>query len=589
MLWNGTAAFNIARKLIWWKIDDVFMDTKVPVAASCANPFFGHKSGFQSLFSYHRIDEKATLLRIQYATLAMAKTPSDKLFRLIHSLSPAEKRYFRLFTGGKTAESSKYLRLFEAIDATTSFNEENLKRTVYKDQPPQGKKYSELKAYLYELVLKSLQSFDEQQSVEYRLNHLLQSVAALYKRGHYDDCRDLLHKAGKVARQYESFAQMLEVIRWEKQLAYTRMDVDFLHKRLEQLQYEEDQTLEHLRNIADYRRAFFQVYTTAKREAQQRGYDRRARLQSLIDQELFSDPDLAKSHKARVMYYRTLNIYHYAALEYDQFYETGKQLIALLESQPHFLRENLSDYIAALNNLILSCGMLQRYDEVRLCLEKLRLLVPVTEDDRRKIHRQYYINQFALCTFTGEFEVARGEMDRCLEEAAGFDSHDYETASFYCQFCIICLACGEYDRALEFLNDWHNQPRSVEREDLQSLMRILALILHFEKGNSVLLESLLRSATRFLQKKNRLYDLERRFIHFIAELIRQPSGREQKNIFQKMKIDLEELSRLPAAKALLQTFDLASWLDARITGQTFAAAVREKWRRENGKAEKPAA
>jgi hypothetical protein len=518
----------------------------------------------------------------------MAKTPSDKLYRLIRSLSPAEKRYFRLFMGQKTEGEGKYQyqQLFEAIADMEVFDEAALKHKIYKNQPPEGKKYSELKAYLYEMVLKSLQAFDEQHSVEYRLNHLLQSVAVLYKRGHYDDCRDLLHKAAKLARQYESFTHLLEVIRWEKQLAYTRMDVDYLHKQLEQLQFEEDRALEQLRNATEYRRAFFQVYTTIKREAQQRGFDRMTRLQSLINQDSFDDPDRAESHKARVTFYRTLNLYHYAALEYEQFYETGIKLIALLESQPHFLRENLSDYIAALSNLILSCGMLQRYDEVRACLEKLRHLAPITEDDRRKIHRQYFTNKFALCSYTGEFAEAQQEMERCLQEAADFNSHDYETASFYFQFCTICFGCGDYDRALEYLNEWHNQPRSVEREDLQSLARILSLIIHFEMGNTVLLDSLLRSATRFLQKKNRLYDLERRFMHFMSELIKQPSSREQKTVFQKMKIDLQELALLSGAKTVLQTFDLAAWLDAKIKGQTFAATVAEKWRAENGKAGK---
>ena len=93
----------------------------------------------------------------------------------------------------------------------------------------------------------------------------------------------------------------------------------------------------------------------------------------------------------------------------------------------------------------------------------------------------------------------------------------------------------------------------------------------------------MRSATRFLQKKNRLYDLEQRFIHFMQELMRQPSEREQQGIFQKMKIDLQEIALLPGAKALLQTFDLEAWLDAKTSGRTFAAEVREKWRRETEK------
>ena len=96
-------------------------------------------------------------------------------------------------------------------------------------------------------------------------------------------------------------------------------------------------------------------------------------------------------------------------------------------------------------------------------------------------------------------------------------------------------------------------------------------------GNTVLLESLLRSATRFLQKKNRLYDLERRFFQFMSELMRAPSGKEQRLAFVKMQDDLSQLSALPGAKVLLQTFDLEAWLAGKITGTGFAEAVRLKW------------
>jgi hypothetical protein len=503
----------------------------------------------------------------------MAKTPSDKLFRLVKSLTPAEKRYFRLYVRG----DSKYLQLFEALSDMTTPDDEALKASIYQKQPPESRKYSELKSYLYELLLKSLQQYDEGQSVEYRLNHLLQSVAVLFKRGHYQDCRERLVKAARMARQYERFTQLLEVIAWEKQLAYTRMDADFFHRELDRLQYEETHALEQMENAAAYRRAFFSVYATVKREAQLRGSASSARLQSLVSQDLFDHPDRALSHKARVMYYRTLNLYYYAVLDRQAFYDSGRQLIDLLESQSHFLKENLSDYIAALSNFILSCGLLGRYHEVRQTLLLLRRLQPITEDDRRKIHRQYYANHFALCIYTGAFEEARQEMAQCQEEALAFDQHDYETASFYFQYSCICFGCGDFNGALDYLNEWLNQPRTVEREDLQSLARILSLIIHYELGNTVLLESLLRAATRFLKKKNRLFDLERRFFHLFTDLLKLPPGRGQIIAFEAARAGLHELNAQPEAQALLQTLDLDAWLESRITGQTFAAVVRANW------------
>ncbi len=515
----------------------------------------------------------------------MSKTPSDKLHRLIRSLSPVEKRYFRIFIKGKPGVDTKYAQLFEALAASETFDDEKWRSIIYKSQDVGSKKYSELKAYLYELVLKCLQNYDELHSTHHRLNQLLQSVAALFKRGHYADCRDLLAKARKLAKLHESFAHQIEIVRWEKQLAYTRMDVDFLHKNLERLQDEEARAMEQLRNASHYRRAFFQAYATIKKDPLQRGPDRVARLRQLIEQEAFADPDAAVSHTARVLYYRTLSLYYHTALEQEKFYETGKTLIALQESQPHFLRENLSDYIAALSNQTLACGLLHKYSEVRTCLNKLRDLQPITEDDRRKIHRQYFSTFFAMCTYTGEFGDGRREMERCLLEAENFDPHDYETGSFYLQFVPICIGCGDFDMALDHLNHWLAQRRTVGREDLQSLARILSLILHFELGNFLLLDSQLRTSARFLKRKNRLHDLERQFMHGIFEAIKLPDVRGQREVFAKVKNDLQAKSQEPETRALLQTFDLLAWLDGKARGQAFATVVREKYLRETADSE----
>lgn len=508
----------------------------------------------------------------------MAKTPSDKLHRLIRGLSSAEKRYFRLYVRGRMERESKYLRLFDALSVAELPDDTALKSAIYRGEPVEGKKFSELKAYLYDLILKSLKGFDEQQSVAYRLNFLLESVQVLFKRAYYDDCADLLHKASKLAAHYEQFAHQLEIIRWKKQLAYTRMDVDFLNKYLEQLQLEERRVLEQLQNEAQYRQLFFQVYTIVKREALHRGENRLTQLQLLLNHELLRDPDQAHSHRARVLFYRTLNLYHYVALEYEAFHESGVQLIHLLESKPHFLRENMADYIAALSNHILSCGLLRQYDAVRQALRLLRSLPPITEDDRRKIHRQYYTNMFVLCMATGEFEEARLEMQHYLRDVDAPDTGDATTASFYFQFCCICLGCNDFDGALHYLNEWLRQPRSVEREDLQSLARMLSLIIHYEMGNDALMDSLMRSATRFMQKKNRLLDLERRFMHLMSDLLRAPSSKGKQQAFQAMKTDLAELSDTPDTRALLQTFDLDAWLDSKIQGISFSEAVRRKGR-----------
>ncbi len=506
----------------------------------------------------------------------MPRSPSDKLFRLIQSLTPTELKYFRQYIKGKTTRDSKYQQMFDLMVEMSSFDERTLKTRIYKDDVFHSKKYIELKAYLYDLIVEALTAFDATNSVSARVGQLLQGVAALYKRGHYTECRELLQKASKLAQKHEMFARQLDIARWDKHLAYTQMDIDYLHRHLDELQHNEERALASLSNLTTYRQAFFQVYATIKKEAQQRGGTPSDYLQSLVNQDVFKNDDRVLSHSARITYYRTLNLYHYAVLETEAFYETGRQLVALIESQPNLLPEYLSDYIAALSNLILSCGMMARYDEVRECLEKMRRITPVTQDDRQKIHRQYYSNYFALCTSTGEFEEAKKAIRKCQEEAEALQSTEYETVSFLYQYSLICFGCEDYDKALFYLNQWMSMPRSVEREDLQIIARMLLLILHYELGNTLLMESLIRSATRFVKKKSRFYALEERFVSQMDLLIKKRSKRDRLGVFKQLHSTLQEPEFKSTARALLQTFALDAWIEAKINGDKFAAVIRRK-------------
>ena len=181
---------------------------------------------------------------------------------------------------------------------------------------------------------------------------------------------------------------------------------------------------------------------------------------------------------------------------------------------------------------------------------------------------------FLLCQFTGEFEEAQHELARCKAEAELLHSKDYETFSFYFQYFYISFGCGNFEEALNYLNVWLSQPRSVEREDLQSLARILALILHYELGNMLLLDSLIRSTKRFLKQKNRLYDLEKQFIQLMSDLLRIPSSEEKKNAIKAFEMNWNSIG---GTQALNQIFDLKSWVDAKISGKTFGLTVKEKW------------
>ena len=506
----------------------------------------------------------------------MPKTPSDKLFRLIKSLSPSEKRYFIVWSQSKAGRLSRFKQLFELNDQAEALNDPEFVKKIYPGESVEGKKYTELKAYLYDLILKALQAFDEQTSVEYRLRHLLQSVSVLFKRGLYSDCREQLTKARRLAIYYENFSIILETLRWEKHIAYALSDMDLLAKEIQRIDYEEDTCIKQIKNLSDYRRIFLKIWTSVKTEAAARHEDRLEKIHLLADDPLLKNFDGALSHTARVLFFRAKTIYYYLILDYESFYENGRKLIDLQESKPWFLTENLTEYIASLSNFLLACGLLQRYDEVAETLEKFRQLKPLTHDDRVKIQRQYFSGKLNLCVFTGDFEEGRLEMARLADEVEKSDLAFFESASFQFQFFSIAFGCQDFRLAVDFINKILGQHKTVERQDLQSLARMLNLLVHYEMGNMELLDSLLRSSARYLRSRNRLFQMEKNFIRFMANLARAATKEAQKEVLTKEKDLLLSEAKSPVGRILLQYFDFESWINSKISGDSFANIVRQK-------------
>ncbi|NUQ22409.1 MAG: hypothetical protein HUU34_00535 [Saprospiraceae bacterium] len=506
----------------------------------------------------------------------MPKTPSDRLYHLIKSLSGSEKRYFKIFVHTDNDKDNKYLRLFDAIDAQPAFDDEALCLQVYQGEPIQSRKYSELKAYLYDMLVRSLQSYDEKQAVDNRLRNLLLGVKSLYKRALFDDCFKVLQKAEKLAENYEKLDAQMEALHWHKQIAYARADIAYLDRQLDLIAAREAECLDLIRNLTDYQTLFYRVWVAVRKNAQRAGSQDEV-LHEVSSHPLLTGPDQALTHQSRIFYYRIKTVLSYSAKDYQNFYLLGGELIALMETKPHFLREDLSEYISALSNYAVSCGFLGRYREVNDCLEKLRRITPITLDDKLKIHRQYYTHKFRLCIETGDFDEGLRVVENHLNELEQLDKDLFERSSFYFQYFYIFFGAGNYNRALDYLNQWLNLPRSIERQDLQSLSRVLNLIIHYEMGNYLLLESLLRSTYRYLNKQEGLLEFEIKLIHFIRQAGKSVDKKETRKALLALKTDFQQLLQKPKEKAMLQMFDFEAWLDSHLEGRSFAQLVKEKY------------
>ena len=106
---------------------------------------------------------------------------STELFELIKSLTKTEKRYFKLSASGFKKEDNNYLKLFNALDKQSEYDEKKIVA-----QFPEEKFIKELrvtKKYLYKLITRSLISYHEESSVNSKLKYYLRCAEVLFEKG----------------------------------------------------------------------------------------------------------------------------------------------------------------------------------------------------------------------------------------------------------------------------------------------------------------------------------------------------------------------------------------------------------------------
>jgi hypothetical protein len=495
----------------------------------------------------------------------MSKKHSDKLYKLVKSLSTAEKRYFKVIANKKGDASNKYIVLFNAIDAQDSFDDMALMKLVYKGEVIKSRKYSELKGYLFDVILKTLQSYDERSSVFNKISNIMSNVDVLFKRGHMQLCKDELRKAKKLALEYEDFTTLYEILKWEKWIAHTMIDVDFLQSELERIAAEECGYVEQLNLLSQYRNLFLELYLKIKSGGKV------ADVQHIITNKLLQEENF-KSHRTHVICYRAKALLAYIQKDEEAFRSHSRELIRIMESKPHFLKVEISEYISALHNYCVSCSSRREYDELYIANEKMKTIVPLNMDDKIKIHRQYKQIFFSWCIKTGEFEKARESLKAHFKTIGTFKTKIFDDHQFYFHYAYIHFGCGDYDTALYYLNNWLNLPHTIDNPNLQMLSRVFNLILHYELGNTILLESLIKSTYRFLKKGNHLHEMERAFLSFINSLTKAQGKKATLACFQKFKKQLLLISN--NSEARISSFDLMAWVDSKLLNMDFAEIVK---------------
>ena len=347
--------------------------------------------------------------------------PRHGLHRLIHSLSKAQKRHFKLYVGEKGGKPANYMRLFEAIDRQPEGDDESLSRRLRGTR--MLKHLASEKNYLFELILKAMRPFDADKSVDGRLRAYLQDIEFLHRVHLLDLAMKRVRKARKEAERFEKYLALLELLEWEGAIlphavakGLDAREAEMAQERSDLLaRYNQLTRLESCRNT---------LYRLRRLDPRGTDADGCAKAEA-VWQELCSE---ALTHEMtflmRSRYLAAAIYYHNHFRRLDEALKLNLELLELWESRPDFIREQVPRFKGVIQNCMALGSQLRDFSRYPELLERYKQLPSDSAagrvQDFQNIHKSevlYYLN-------TMNWDALRErapELDRLLQRLPEID------------------------------------------------------------------------------------------------------------------------------------------------------------------------
>lgn len=511
----------------------------------------------------------------------MSKKASDSLHKLIHSLSKPEKRYFKVFASRHSTGENVYQILFDAILKQENYDELAILKKFKKESFTN--RFAITKSRLYDTILKSLDAFHSNSSLDAQLKRNLHCVEILYKKSLYKESSKLLLQTKKRALKFEKHTVLIDIFKWEKQLIEKDNYTETNTKELEKIWDEDRLVLQKIRNFSDFWHIKSLLFQTLNKKGKARSQSEFNELKKIIDSYLLRSEDKALYSETQYLYHHIYSAYYFGVGDNENCYIHLQKNIQHIEKNYAQYSEEPNVYFSILSNAVYVASRLKKYDEALKNLDKIRSLpeklsIQSNEDLDIKLFSSAYSIELTIYCITGQFEKGI-ELIPMVEEGLKLYGKKINNVrvAFLC-FNSACLYVGakNYSEALRWTNRLLNDVDIAQSEDIYCFAQILNLIIHLELKHNRLLPYALKSTSRYLETRNRKYAFEECILNFVKKAIHAEQPEKLKIFYHALSCELETLAQNDFEKTAFEYFDFPAWVEHKISGKDMREIVREK-------------
>jgi len=506
---------------------------------------------------------------------------SDDLFTLIQSLEKQEKRYFKLYASRiGTGQNQNFINLFNEIDKQKEYNEERIKKKFN----GQGfvKQFHVAKNRLYQAILKSLDAYYAESSVEGKLERLIHQAEILFKKGLQVQCKKRLDKAKKIAIEEEAFLYVLRIL---------QLEVLFFDE-LTQVEKLKSQSLEGyqigLKIIERYRNfmEFNMMRTKLNEFLIRKNAGEPAEVDDLFDEaelDLLKNEDSALSLTALQRQLVINSIYYRLKDKMDKSLFYRKRLVEVFENNAPKVAGNARAYLTSLNNLISLQISLKHFKDALKTINKIEDLKNETYFKLME-QRNFYITlrtfnyKYSIYMQTNNIAKAINTLPE-LEDIVidNFDQipENYQLILSY-YIAILYFFKLDYQNATTWFYKLLNHPGIDTNEEIHSHSRLLNLLSYSQMNNQSLFDSFFKSTERYLKSKKNNYKYVKAVMQNLIKLNKTYNKNELKKRWLNFKTEIEQLNDIETEQIEIHNLRLLDWIECMINKEPLHVVLNQK-------------
>ena len=485
----------------------------------------------------------------------------DILFNLIKAMSQTEKRYFKILFA-KNNNSKNFIKLFEEIDSQITYDEAAIKMKFIDHKFI--KQLTFTKNYLYKQIIKALILYNNEKSIELRLNNLYIQAQLLFEKALYRDFYQVVSAGKLLSEKYERFEVLLKFLGLEKIYIYRKLNEN---ENIDQIFEEEDKAIKKIENLNEYYKLIYLLLKNYRDKGFSRTKEDLNFLERVGKNILLFDEDTALSLRAKELRLYGLQIIEDTKNNNELVVRFCLERLSIIKKNPlPFEGFPLNYFHDILFNLILSSIRSNYTKELKDYLKLLKNSTKTNLNDEIScflIESSYNILKiFINKEWSKGLEIIR-VIQWKFEKYQGKVEYDFELL-FYHNFSTIYLYNEKYEECLKCLNYLLNNPVIKYRLDIDFRARILNLIVHYELKNYDLLEHLIKSTYRKFYKRKVLYPTEKIIFNFLKKIPGFKNDLEFTVKLKSLKVQLLKLKCDPYEKTAFYFMDYIFWIDRKI-------------------------